>query len=312
MNNQNKSIFIYSFYRFINIKNIKSIKKQLDVFFLKKNIYGTILISNEGINGSISGQKEELEENIKFIKKKLNIRKLDIKINENKFVPFKKLKIKLKNEIVSFAQEKVDVNKYRGKKASPAEWNKIIQNKETKVIDVRNNYEINIGKFEYSKSPNTNNFREFPKFIERLNISKNTKIAMYCTGGIRCEKASAYLKINGFKDVVQLDGGILKYLEYIKNNNKKSLWKGECFVFDERVAINKKLIKGRYLQCYGCRMPITKDDTNSKYYEKGVSCHYCFHQRTEKQKQRSLTRQKQIDNLKKRNTEHSLKKSSLN
>ncbi len=308
MKKYKRTFLIYSFYRFTNISNIKKIKKQLDLFLLKGNIKGTVLIAKEGINGTLSGHETDLQNCIKYIKKLINIKKLEVKINKNNFLPFKKLKVKLKNEIVTLAKGTIDVSKYGGKKVKPSEWNQLIQNENIKVLDVRNNYEINIGKFKYSEKPGTNNFREFPASIKKLKLEKNISIAMYCTGGIRCEKASAYLKSIGYKNVLQLEGGILKYLEYAKKEGIKSLWNGECFVFDDRVSVNKSLNKGKYLQCYGCRMPITEADKSSVYFQKGVSCPHCFTTRSKKQKFRSITRQMQIDKSEATGRDHSFKK----
>ena len=308
MKSQNDKFLIYSFYRFINLKNIKSIKNKLDFFFKELNIKGTILLSKEGINGSISGTKSELEIIIKYLKKLINIRKLELKVNSVKFLPFKRLKVKIKKEIVSLGKGKIDVYKHRGKLINPNEWDNIVRDKNIRLIDVRNEYEIEIGSFERSENPHTTNFREFPAAVKKLKINKKDKIAIYCTGGIRCEKASAYLKLNGYKNIVQLKGGIIKYLEHSYYEKKKSLWSGECFVFDDRVAINKKLTKGRYIQCYGCRRPLNNYETRSIYYEKGVSCQYCFHERSQDQKKRSLTRQKQIDFAETHNNAHPFKK----
>ena len=176
------------------------------------------------------------------------------------------------------------------------------------MLDIRNDFEIDIGKFQRSEKPSTTSFREIPKALNNLDINKNEKIAMYCTGGIRCEKASAYLKLNGYKKVIQLEGGIINYLEYLKNKGEVSLWDGECFVFDDRVTVNKNLNQGSYVQCYGCRRPITQKDMQSSYYKKGVSCPYCFNKRTEKQKRSSLTRQKQIDSFEKKRESHPFKR----
>ena len=269
---------------------------------------GTILISNEGINGSLSGSEIDLLQSIKLLKTTLNIRKIKIKINNVDFLPFKRLKVRLKKEIVSLRKGNIDVQKYRGISISPNKWNEVINDKNTKVIDVRNEYEIDVGRFKNSISPRTGNFRDFPRLMQSLDITKEDNIAMYCTGGIRCEKASAYLKLNGFKNVVQLDGGIINYLEFIKKEGGKSLWDGECFVFDDRVTIDKSLSKGSYMQCYGCRRPIRNKDVQSKYYKKGICCPYCFHERTEKQKLNSLNRQKQIDNAEKMKKDHPFKK----
>ena len=302
---------IYSFYRFLKIKNKKIIKKSLDKYFKKKLIRGTILIADEGINASISGTEDDLLATIKLIKRTLNIRKLEIKMNKNNFLPFNRIKVRLKNEIVSLGKGEIEVNKFTGKLIHPSDWNKLIHRKDIKVIDTRNIYEISIGKFKGAINPQTISFREFPEKLENLGVTKNDKLAMYCTGGIRCEKASAYLKLNGFKNVFQLEGGILNYLDYSKQKRKKSFWKGECFVFDDRVTINKKLERGDYYQCYGCRQPITKKDLKSKNYKKGVYCPYCFKKRTHEQKIRSLTRQKQIENNERNKQINSFKKITL-
>tara|TARA_B100001059_G_C17830687_1_gene584475 strand:+ start:2955 stop:3893 length:939 start_codon:yes stop_codon:yes gene_type:complete len=309
-----KDIFVYSFYRFIKINEKTNVKKKLDKYFKNKLLRGTLLISNEGINGSISGTKEELINTIKFIKYLLKIRKLVININSINFLPFNRIKVRLKKEIVSLGKGKMNVNRLSAKLIHPSKWNKIIQMKNVKLIDVRNIYEIKIGKFKNAINPNTNSFRNFPNQIKDLKIKKEDKIAMYCTGGIRCEKASSYLKQKGFKNISQLEGGIINYLEYIKNSKTKSFWRGECFVFDNRVTIDKNLNKGKYLQCYGCRQPITLEETKSKKYIKGVSCPYCFSSRSKNQKENSINRQRQIDYANKmniKNTFTTLKKDDL-
>ena len=308
---KNDDLYIYNFYRFLKINNKKSIKKSLDKYFRKKFLRGTILIANEGINASISGKKEDLLDTAKLIKKLLNIRKLNIKINRNNFLPFKRIKVRLKREIVSLGQGKIEVNSFTGKLVHPANWNELIRRKDVQLIDTRNMYEIDIGQFKGAINPKTNSFSEFPKNLKKIGIKKNDKLAIYCTGGIRCEKASAYLKLNGFKDVVQLEGGILNYLDYIKKKRKKSFWNGECFVFDDRITVNKKLEKGKYTQCHGCRHPLTNKELKSKFYKKGVSCSYCFKDRTKKQKARSITRQKQISSAERNKQKHPFKKITL-
>tara|TARA_B100001939_G_C16830436_1_gene568441 strand:+ start:28 stop:945 length:918 start_codon:yes stop_codon:yes gene_type:complete len=300
MKGQLENIFVYTFYRFKDLGNIKNIKKEFDIFLKKYTVKGTILLASEGINGSLSGDQKDLNIIIKFIKSKLNIRILDIKVNKTNFFPFNRMKVRLKKEIVSLGKGKIDVNKLKGNLISPKDWNKIISDKKTKIIDVRNNFEICIGRFANSLSPKTNSFREFPDSIKKMKINKKDRIAMYCTGGIRCEKASAFMKMQGYNNVVQLDGGIIKYLDYHNKKNMVSLWNGECFVFDGRVTVNKKLLKGKYLQCYGCRRPIKPSDTKSKLYKKGVNCPYCFKERTLLQKNKSLSRQRQIEINKKK------------
>ncbi len=287
--------FVYSFYRFIEVKNKEKIKNILDSYLSTKKIRGTILLADEGINASISGQEEILNDVLKLLRKLLNIRKINFKSNETEFLPFNRIKVRLKKEIVTLGKGKIDVHKYKGKFIEPHEWNDVLNNKNMNVIDVRNIFEIDIGKFKNSINPKTNSFRDFPKYIQEFNLPKNSHIAMYCTGGIRCEKASSYMKMKGYKNIFQLKGGIINYLDYIKKNKLKSCWKGECFVFDDRVTIDDNLSKGNYLQCYGCRRPITIKDTFSSEYKKGVSCPYCYYERTKTQKKNSESRQKQIE-----------------
>ena len=307
----NNKLFIFTFYRFVQINNKKTIKNKLDKFVKKKVVRGTILIANEGLNGSISGTKKDLIDILNLIKKLLKIRKLTVNMNESDFLPFNRIKIRLKKETVSLGKGKIDVNKFQGTFVHPSKWNKLIKERDVKLIDTRNIYEIPIGKFKRAINPDTNSFREFPKKFNDLEIKKDQKIAIYCTGGIRCEKASAFLKSNGYKNVMQLEGGILNYLEYVKRNNSTSLWMGECFVFDERVTVNKKLSKGKFLQCHGCRNPITKKDTNSKYYEKGVSCPYCYNSRNSEQKKKSYIRQQQINHAERKQKNHPFKTITL-
>ena len=287
-------LFVYSFYRFVNIKNKSEIKKNIDLLIRNKLVKGTILLSDEGINGSISASKKVLDDIIKHIKLLLKIRKLEKKKNDVEFLPFNKIKVRLKKEIVSLGKDNVII-KNTGKRISPCKWDKILNDKNIALIDTRNQFEIEIGSFKNSINPETKSFREFPEKFNKLKISKSSKIAMFCTGGIRCEKASSYLKKIGYKNVYQLDGGILNYLDYKKKFKIKiTEWRGDCFVFDNRVTVNKSLKKGKYIQCYGCRHPITESDKKLKSYVKGVSCKYCYKKRTKLQLERSVSRQKQI------------------
>ncbi len=292
---EKKNIFVYSFYRFVKIKNRKLIKLQILNFLKKTSIKGTFLIADEGINASLSGDQSELDCSIILIKKILNIRKLQIKVSKANSHSFNKLKVRIKNEIVSLGVGSLKIGKLTGKYISPQKWDKFITQKNIKLIDTRNIYEINIGKFKNSINPKTKNFRDFPKKFKDLNLPKSQKIAMYCTGGIRCEKASSYLKKKGYKNIYQLDGGIINYLDFKNNSKNRSQWTGECFVFDNRVSVNKYLLKGEYYQCYGCRSPITKKDLESQYYLKGVHCPKCVYLRSDEQKKNSLMRQRQID-----------------
>ena len=212
-----EKIYIYTFYRFKNLKKIKFLKDKLYKFSNDKSVYGTILIAEEGINGTISGTKLELDKFIKYLKKILKIRKLVIKVSKNQFIPFYRLKILFKKEIVTIGVKNINPEKYSGNYISPKNWDKIINNNKYLIIDTRNDYEIGIGTFKNSINPKTSSFREFPKYINDQKIKKDQPIAMFFTGGIRCEKASSYLLKNGFKNVCQLDGGIINYLEFKKN-----------------------------------------------------------------------------------------------
>lgn len=299
---------IYSFYHFNEIKDKKAIKNILENYLSPYVVRGTILLADEGINGTLSGSKKDLDNILKFIRNLLKIRNLNLKINKSSFLPFNRIKVRLKKEIVSLGKGIIDVKNSNNNYVNPAEWNKIIENKDIKVIDVRNNFEIDIGKFQNSINPKTISFREFPKSLTKMSINKNDRIAMYCTGGIRCEKASAYMKHLGFKDIIQLQGGILNYLNFVKQNNKKSLWKGDCFVFDDRVTVNKNLIEGKYKQCYGCRHPLNKKDMSSKYYKKGVHCPKCIDKRTSSQIKKSEIRQRQIEIAEKNNYSNPFRK----
>jgi len=301
------NIYIYTFYRFKNFIEIKSIKIKLEKYLKNKLILGTVLLANEGVNGTISGTKKDLNEFISLIKKILKIRKLSIKISQNKFIPFYRLKIRLKKEIVTIGDKSIKPEKITGKHIDPKKWDDIINNKKYIVIDTRNDYEVIIGSFKNAINPKTKSFREFPKFIQKLNLEKNAPIAMFCTGGIRCEKASSYLLKNGYKDICQLDGGILNYLKY-KKNKKMKTWNGECFVFDNRVTIDDKLEKGSYEQCNGCRHPITEKDMQLKSYRKGATCKYCINNKNYEKINSSLVRQKQIDLAEQKDIHHSFKK----
>jgi UPF0176 protein len=274
---------LISFYKFVKILNPVDNKLIFKKFLIDNKLKGCIIFSIEGINGSIVGKQSNIELLSNFLKKKFLFDEFD-NINECDvdFVPFKKAKIKIKKEVVSL-NELFSDNKYKFQnKVEPEDWNNLMLSNDVTVVDLRKSFESEIGTFEKAINPKINDFREFPKYFEKLSSDKDKKIAMFCTGGIRCEKAASYLFKRGFKNVYQLKGGILNYLNKIPS--KKSLWNGECFVFDERITVvyNSKI--GNYLLCAGCRMPISKKDIQSSKYEKDVSCPKCFDKLTEKQK----------------------------
>ena len=296
---------VFGFYKFYKLKSLKKNQSLLKKYLVNKNIRGTIILSPEGINATISGNLSDLVKIKSNIKKMFGFKKFDSdNFSKSKFQPFHRGKVKIKNEVVPMSLHLTLKNKSKNNYIEPLKWNSLIKNKDTIILDSRKPFEYNVGTFKGSINPNVNNFREFPKYLNKLN--KKKPIAMFCTGGIRCEKASVFLKKKGFINVYQLKGGILNYLKKI--NKKESLWKGECFVFDNRISLKHGLIAGSYSMCSGCRKPISSKDKKSKKYEKGVSCPICHDNLTEVQKERFRMRQRQINLAKKRGTKHIFQK----
>lgn len=297
---------VAALYKFSFIEDPELLQLEIRKQLKKYSIFGTILVGNEGMNGTISAESKNLELALKYIKTLNGFSNIDIKRSVSEENPFSRLKIKLKKEIVTIGDESIDPTKVVGNYVEPKNWNDLISREDTILIDTRNDYEYSIGTFKNAINPNTVKFRDFPDWVEKQNFSeedkKNKKVAMFCTGGIRCEKASSFLKNDGFNDVSHLKGGILKYFECVNEN--ESLWQGECFVFDDRVSVRHDLKVGSYDMCHGCRMPITDLDKKSISYIKGVACPKCFAKKTEKQKSRYMSRKKQIDLAKKRNKKH--------
>ena len=281
---------IFGFYKFKKLLGLKSLKITFQDMLLKNNVRGTIIFSNEGVNGTISGYKD----NIFIIKKNLNkickIKDFDSENNStNNFQPFHKSKVKIKKELVPIGIQISKTLKLNNS-IEPKKWNSLLKQKNIKIIDARKPFEYNVGSFKGAVNPNINNFRDFPKYLKKIN--KKEKIAMFCTGGIRCEKASVYLKKKGFKNVFQLKGGILNYLKQI--NKKQSLWKGECYVFDNRISVKHKLKIGSYSMCSACRKPVSIKEKKSNKYVQGISCPKCHDYLTVCQKKRFAMRQNQI------------------
>ena len=296
---------VFGFYKFKKINFLKKNKEFLQREILKNNISGTIILSQEGINGTIAGKRRNISQIIKSLKKVFNFKDFDSKnMSQSHFQPFHKGKIKIKNEVVPLGLKINLNNKKLNRYISGKLWNKLISNKETLVIDARKPFEYDVGTFKNSINPNIQNFRDFPKYLKK--IDKTKPVAMFCTGGIRCEKASIFLKRKGFKNVFQLKGGILNYLNKIEK--KDSLWKGECFVFDNRVSLKHKLKQGTYSVCSGCRKPFSPKDKKSNKYEEGVSCPRCYDTLSNSQKTRFRMRQNQINLAKKAGRKHKFQK----
>ena len=296
---------VFGFYKFKKSNFLKKNKEFLQREILKNNISGTIILSQEGINGTIAGKRRNISQIIKSLKKVLNFKDFDSKnMSQSHFQPFHKGKIKIKNEVVPLGLKINSNNKKLNRYISGKSWNKLISNKETLVVDVRKPFEYHVGTFKNSINPNIQNFRDFPKYLKKIDKAK--PVAMFCTGGIRCEKASIFLKRKGFKNVFQLKGGILNYLNKIEK--KDSLWKGECFVFDNRVSLKHKLKQGTYSVCSGCRKPFSPKDKKSNKYEEGVSCPRCYDTLSNSQKTRFRMRQNQINLAKKAGRKHKFQK----
>lgn len=297
---------VAALYKFSSINDPESLHNEIRIRLKSLSISGTILVGEEGINGTISGTNSNIKKAIAFIQSIKGFASLDIKYSESPKNPFIRLKIKLKKEIVTIGDRSINPNKIVGDYVDPKNWNSLIDDKDTILIDTRNDYEYSIGTFKNAINPKTVKFREFPKWVKNQNFTeddkKNKKVAMFCTGGIRCEKASSLMMKDGFENVHHLKGGILNYFQSVKNED--SLWEGECFVFDDRVSVNQDLTVGTYDMCHGCRMPITEDDKKLKEYIKGVACPKCFNTTTEDQKARYMSRQKQVDLAKARNQKH--------
>jgi len=298
-------IKVFGFYKFFRIDSLEKSKVLLNKILIKKKIRGTIIISKEGINATVSGKSQDVKSLISKIKKHFSLNSFDSTNQSNcTFQPFHKPKVKIKKEIVPMNMILSKKIKKKDSHVDPKNWNKLIKNEKTIVIDARKPFEYKIGSFDRAINPNIKNFRDFPKYLKKLK--KNKSIAMFCTGGIRCEKASVYLEKKGFNNIYQLKGGILNYIKSIKNKN--SLWRGECFVFDNRVSLKHGLKVGSYSICSGCRNPISQKDILSKKYEEGVTCPGCYNKLTISQKKRFRMRQGQINLAKSTGKRHIFQK----
>lgn len=303
MNISANHIVVATFYKFVSLDNLQDIKEQIMYCCNNCKVKGTILIAHEGINGTVAGSRESIDRIINYLDHDSRFAGIEHKESACESMPFYRMKVKIKKEIVTMGIPGIKPGERAGIRVRSEDWNHLVEDPEVLVIDTRNSYEHAIGTFKNAVSPDTSTFNEFPGFVDqKLMDYKNSKIAMFCTGGIRCEKATSYLLEQGFSNVYHLQGGILKYLEEV--NPEESLWQGECFVFDNRVAVGENLETGKYEMCYGCRMPVSPDDKLSPMYEPGVSCPGCFEKLTDEKRSRLGERQKQVELAEKRKQQH--------
>ncbi len=296
-------IVVCALYKFVVLENYQALRQPLHDIMEVSEVRGTLLLANEGINGTIAGSRQAIDTVLNWLRHDSRLADIDHKESLTDTMPFNRAKVKLKNEIVTMGIAGIDPKRVVGTYVNPKEWNKLISDPDVILVDTRNDYEYQVGTFKNAINPNTMSFREFPQYVkDHLNPEKHKKIAMFCTGGIRCEKSTAFLKEQGFAEVYHLKGGILKYLEEVPA--QETLWEGECFVFDERVTVNLQLEKGQYDQCNACRLPITETDKASDTYQQGVSCPHCYDKITPDQKTRFMEREKQMDLARKRGEAH--------
>ncbi|XOV82305.1 MAG: rhodanese-related sulfurtransferase [bacterium] len=293
---------VLAFYKFTAVDELQALHQELLATGARLRLKGTILLAHEGVNGTVVGTTAALTELTQLLHQRFGeipFKWSDLAQENRGFFRFK---VKIKPEIVSFGVADLDLNQ-TGEHVDAQRWNELLADPEVLVIDTRNRYEIDIGTFPAACSPQTTNFREFPNWVrEQLNPGEQKKIAMFCTGGIRCEKASAFMRQAGFEQVYQLDGGILKYLEEVEEEENR--WQGECFVFDQRVSVDKGLKQGQYEQCYACRHPLSREDLSSEVYEQGVQCPHCVGEATQARLDGFRQRQRQIELARQRGTEH--------
>ena len=294
---------VAALYHFTRLADYEQLKAPLQDMCDLLGIKGTLLLAYEGINGTVAGTDKAISALLEYLRADPRLAALEHKESRSEDMPFYRMKVRLKREIVTMGVDGVDPNEVVGTYVDPKDWNALITDPDVILIDTRNDYEVEIGTFKGALNPDTQTFREFPQWVEdnRENLKK-PKVAMFCTGGIRCEKASSFMKQNGFDDVYHLKGGILKYLE--TQHEKESIWEGDCFVFDQRVAVKHGLKESDYDQCYACRYPITDKEKESPLYVKGVSCPRCHNKMSEEQRARFAERQKQIALAKERGEDH--------
>lgn len=297
------NIVVAALYKFVRLDDFREIREPLWDKMFELGVKGSLLLACEGINGTVAGSREAIDELLAYLRQDPRLVDIDHKESISDTMPFNRTKVKLKKEIVTLGVEGIDPNSVVGRYVEPKDWNALITDPDVILVDTRNDYEYEIGTFKGAIDPNTKSFREFPEYIkENLDPKKHKKVAMFCTGGIRCEKSTGLLLQQGFEEVYHLKGGILKYLEEVPK--EESLWQGDCYVFDHRVAVNHDLEKSIYSLCFGCGLPITDEDKQSEHYEEGICCPRCFDSITDDQRARFAERQKQVELAEARQQKH--------
>jgi UPF0176 protein len=305
INNEIESpkIVVAAMYKFVHLPDFREFREKLIQVCEKQSLKGTLLLAEEGINGTVAGGREGINNLLCFLKQDSRFSDLEHKESFVTEIPFYRMKVRLKKEIVTMGVPDTDPNELNGAKVDHKQWNELISDPAVLVIDTRNEYEYGIGTFKNAISPNTKIFREFPEFVNReMDPDKHKKVAMFCTGGIRCEKATNYMLKQGYENVYHLNGGILKYLENVRE--EENLWQGDCFVFDGRVTVDENLERGNYEQCFACRMPLSNEEMESDKYEKGISCPHCIDNMTDEKYVRVSERQRQIELAEKNQQQH--------
>jgi len=296
-------VVVCALYKFVTLDDYQALREPLREVMETNGVRGTLLLAQEGINGTVAASREGIDALLAWLRADERLADTVYKESFDDHNPFYRTKVKLKKEIVTMGVEGIDPKQVVGTYVKPADWNALISDPDVVLVDTRNDYEVQVGTFKGAINPETDTFREFPDYVKsELDPAKQKKVAMFCTGGIRCEKSTAYLKEQGFDEVYHLEGGILKYLEEVPE--AESMWQGECFVFDNRVTVNHQLEKGQYDQCHACRMPITEQDKQHQHYQQGISCHHCYDKYDDQQRQRFVQRQKQMELARVRGESH--------
>ena len=297
------SVVVAALYQFVRLDDFHELREPLLDQCRRLGIKGTLLLAKEGINGTVAGDRQSIDAMLKYLKNDSRLADLEHKESYFDELPFYRMKVKVKKEIVTLGVDGIDPNDTVGHYVEAKDWNDLIADPGVTLIDTRNHYEYELGTFKGAIDPGTESFRQFPDYVkEHMDPGKQKKVAMFCTGGIRCEKSTAYMLKQGFEEVYHLKGGILKYLEEVPEEH--SLWQGDCYVFDNRVAVNHQLEQGDYSMCHGCRLPLSAEDRASEHYQEGVCCPRCYDVLTEEQKARFSERQKQVELARQRNEKH--------